>query len=58
MPMIRSQSFSGPMPLDCGLTSVILVFFSSLLIGTGRLEWPGIGYLPCVPHPYRSKKSC
>ena len=42
-PMIRSQSFGEPMPLDCQLHKRFSVFFfSPLLCGTGWQEWDGM----------------
>lgn len=40
VPMTRSQSFSDPIPLDCGLHMCYSVFFS--FGGKGWLEWTGV----------------
>ena len=44
--MIRCQSFSEPVPLECEL-HVFLSFFPLPLLGvTEWLEWDGAGYFP------------
>lgn len=55
-PMIRAQPVSKPEPLDCDLHNG---FSASLPPSgeTGRLEEPGVGYLPSPPGLLGSDKT-
>ena len=46
IPMIRSQSFSEPMPLDSELKCCSVPLPSLTLDGTGWLEETRVGYFP------------
>ena len=58
VPIIRSQSFSEPLPWGVNFTRVsqflffvfffvfCFLFFSSQLDGTDWVEWAGVGYFP------------
>ena len=46
-PMIRSVSFSKPISLDYYLhKSCLVFFFLPTYVGSGLLEWAGVGYFP------------